>query len=83
LRYLALWYQLGTVGYLILTSLVIAVIISIGRCLRLKGEKVAFLIPLGGAFICALIAEAANPYLSSLGTLWMVYLPIGALNTAL
>jgi hypothetical protein len=80
LRYFALLYQVGILGF-ILYGLGVAWMLYRGIHI-ISGNSMfgAYMFSMLCGCCGALIAEATNPYLNQFGHLWMIFLPLATIN---
>jgi hypothetical protein len=83
LYYLALASQIGLLGLAAVASSVAWMLWSALRVLRGGDPTAESLIPLFVGMLCYLVASASNPYLPRFDGLWVLFLPLAALNQSL
>jgi hypothetical protein len=80
LSYAALLFHTGVVGMLIYGSAVLWIYWTGIRIVRLLPEAGTVILPLLAGLAGFLIANGTNPYLAKFDYLWVIFLPVAALN---
>jgi len=80
LSYIALLFHTGIIGIIIYTSSVFWILISSIKIMKKVLESIIVLLPLNIGLICFLLINASNPYLEKFDFLWVLFLPVYAIN---
>jgi len=80
LRYVALLFQTGIVGFILYMSGVIWILWTGVRVIAARTTLSLHMVPMLAGFCGALVAEATNPYLNQFGHLWMLFFPVAVIN---
>lgn len=83
LSYLALLFQIGILGFLIIVFSIVWLFYASVKLIRSESEASTMMIPLLVGLCCLLVANATNPYLAKFDYLWVIFLPIAVLNAYL
>ncbi len=83
LSYIALLFQTGLFGVITYTGSIFWIVIRSIMVVRKSQNNAALLLPFICTLICFLIANATNPYLAKFDYLWVIFLPLGILNSIL
>jgi hypothetical protein len=83
LSYLAQLYHSGLVGILLHGFAVAWIFMRSISISRKSVEWLKILVPLNAGMIGFLLANASNPYLGTFDSMWVIFLPVAAINAAL
>lgn len=83
LQYVSLLFQVGVIGFIIYSIAVFWLFSQLFKFSRLDKDYSILMIPSAVALAGFLIANATNPYLSKFDYLWVLFMPIGLVNSAL
>jgi hypothetical protein len=83
LSYIALLFQTGIIGVIIYTFSICWIVFKSMQLSRKSGHNAVLLLPFICTLICFLLANATNPYLAKFDYLWVIFLPIGIMNSIL
>ncbi len=81
LSYVALLYQTGLAGFLAYASGVVWIFWMGMRIVRSNDRLGRYMLPVLVGTACFLLANASNPYLGKYDFLWVLFLPIGIINS--
>jgi hypothetical protein len=80
LYYVALLYQVGTIGFLAYLSIIVWVYWEGIRIIREGSAMCSYMVSAMVGMTCLLIANATNIYLLKFDFMWTIFLPIGIIN---
>lgn len=78
--YLAVLFQKGIIGTIVYFGFFIVIIIKMIKSVKYEVYSRSIVIPFILGFISILIATAADPYLTTFGCMWMLYIPFSIAN---
>jgi len=80
LSYVALLYQVGIIGVIIYSYVIIWIYLMGLRIIREDKWLGMYMLPTLVGMSCFLIANATNPYLGTFDHMWVIFLPISIIN---